>query len=37
MNIGPRFYPCGIHLSLHVHREAQLLFASSGVMPVNLV
>lgn len=37
MNIGARFYPCGIHLNLHVHREAQLLFASSGVMRLNLV
>jgi AraC-like DNA-binding protein len=34
MNIGARFYPRGTHLGLHVHREAQLLFASSGVMQV---
>lgn len=37
MNIGAWFYPRGTHLGLHVHREAQLLFASSGFMQVNLV
>lgn len=34
MTIGARFYPRGTRLGLHVHREAQLLFASSGVMQV---
>lgn len=34
MIIGARSYPRGTRLGLHVHREAQLLFASSGVMQV---
>lgn len=29
-----RFYPSGTHLGLHAHAEAQLLFASQGVMQV---
>jgi len=29
-----RFYRSGVHLGLHVHAEAQLLFASRGVMQV---
>jgi AraC-like DNA-binding protein len=29
-----RFYERGVHLGLHVHAEAQLLFASHGVMQV---
>jgi AraC-like DNA-binding protein len=29
-----RFYERGVHLGLHVHAEAQLLFASRGVMQV---
>src|SRR5215212_8233023 len=29
-----RFYERGVHLGLHAHAEAQLLFASSGVMQV---
>jgi AraC-like DNA-binding protein len=29
-----RFYGRGVHLGLHVHAEAQLLFASRGVMQV---
>jgi AraC-like DNA-binding protein len=35
MIIAARHYPRGTHLGLHVHREAQLLFASSGVMQVS--
>lgn len=34
MIIGATAYPRGTHLGLHVHREAQLLFASSGIMQV---
>ncbi|MFJ7567523.1 AraC family transcriptional regulator [Herminiimonas sp. NPDC097707] len=34
MIIGATSYPRGTHLGLHVHREAQLLFASSGIMQV---
>ncbi len=30
----PRFYVRGVQLGLHAHAEAQLLFASSGVMQV---
>ncbi|HEX3860163.1 MAG TPA: helix-turn-helix transcriptional regulator [Stellaceae bacterium] len=30
----PRSYERGVHLGTHVHREAQLLFAASGVMQV---
>lgn len=30
-----RSYPRGTHLGLHVHREAQLLFAARGVMQVS--
>jgi AraC-like DNA-binding protein len=29
-----RSYPCGTQLGAHMHREAQLLFASQGVMQV---
>lgn len=34
MIIGATSYSRGTHLGLHVHREAQLLFASSGIMQV---
>lgn len=34
MIIGATSYPRGTRLGLHVHREAQLLFASSGIMQV---
>lgn len=34
MIVGATSYPRGTHLGLHVHREAQLLFASSGIMQV---
>ena len=34
MIVGATAYARGTHLGLHVHREAQLLFASSGIMQV---